>query len=87
MKSFSKLLFPKYFKIKPKNIVIAGDSAGGNLAVALEAMLLQKKYTVLPMGIFLAYPAVDLRMKYSPSRLNSFDDPILLPPLLLLCLK
>jgi acetyl esterase/lipase len=25
----------KYFKIQPKNIIIAGDSAGGNLAVAL----------------------------------------------------
>jgi hypothetical protein len=41
----------------------------------------------MPIGIFLAYPAVDLRMKFSPSRLNSLDDPILLPPLLLLCLK
>ncbi len=67
--------------------MIAGDSAGGNLAVALEALLLKNKYPVMPIGIFLAYPAVDLRIKYSPSRLHSFDDPILLPPLLLLCLK
>ena len=31
------------------------------------------------------YPAVDLRMGYSPSRLNSFSDGIFLPSLLLLC--
>lgn len=66
---------------------MAGDSAGGNLTVALYAMLLKNNYNVLPYGMFLAYPAVDLRMKFSPSRINSFDDPILLPPLLLLCLK
>lgn len=77
----------KYFKIRPTNVILAGDSAGGNLAVSLCASLLMKNYPVLPKGIFLAYPAVDLRLRFSPSRMNSFSDPILLPPLLLLCLR
>lgn len=77
----------KYFKIRPTRVILAGDSAGGNLAAALYALLLRNKFQVLPIGMLLAYPAVDLRMRFSPSRLNSFDDPILLPPLLLLCLK
>lgn len=46
------------------------------------------KYNLLmPKGMFLAYPAVDLRKIYSPSRLHSFTDAILQPSLLLLCLK
>ena len=77
----------KYFKLRPTNVILAGDSAGGNLAVSLCASLLMKNYPVLPKGIFLAYPAVDLRLRFSPSRMNSFSDPILLPPLLLLCLR
>jgi acetyl esterase/lipase len=38
-------------------------------------------------GMFLPYPASDLRMTYTPSRLNAFTDAILHPALLLLCLK
>jgi acetyl esterase/lipase len=40
-----------------------------------------------PHGVFLAYPACDTRLRYSPSRLLSFDDAILYPTLLLLCLN
>jgi hypothetical protein len=40
-----------------------------------------------PTGLLLAYPAVDTRLRFSPSRINSFNDTILYPTLLLLCLK
>jgi acetyl esterase/lipase len=53
-------------------VILAGDSSGGNLAIALYALLLQKKYPILPTGMFLAYPAADLRVKFSPSRVNAF---------------
>ena len=47
--------------IRPKNIILAGDSAGGNLSCALMGLLLKMKYPLIPKGIFLAYPAVDVR--------------------------
>lgn len=62
----------QYFNVRPRNVILAGDSAGGNLAVALQGLLMQRRYPILPKGIYLAYPAVDLRMKYSPSRMLSF---------------
>ena len=77
----------KFMNIRPKNIILAGDSAGGNLVCALEGLLLKKGYPIMPKGMLLVYPAVDLRLRFTPSRLNSFNDPILLPTLLLLCLK
>jgi acetyl esterase/lipase len=30
-----------YINIRPKNIILAGDSSGGNLALSIEALLLQ----------------------------------------------
>ena len=73
--------------VKPKYIYLAGDSAGGNLCCSLEAILLEKNYPILPKGMLLAYPAADLRVRFTPSRLNSFNDPLLLPTLLMLCLE
>jgi hormone-sensitive lipase len=76
----------KYCNINPVNIVLAGDSAGGNLMCSLMGLII-KLNLKMPKGIFLAYPACDLRKIYSPSRIHSFSDAILHPPLLLLCLK
>lgn len=64
---------------------MAGDSAGGNMACALQAQLMKEKYPVLPKALFLMYPATDLRIRYTPSRLNSLSDGIFLPSLLMLC--
>ncbi len=75
-----------YCNIRPKTIVLAGDSAGGNLVLSTTA-LAQKAKLPPPKGLFLAYPASDLRSVYSPSRINSFTDAILHPSLLLMCLK
>lgn len=40
---------------------------------------------MLPKGMLLMYPATDLRVRYTESRLNSFLDGIFLPSLLMLC--
>jgi len=41
----------------------------------------------VPDGLFLAYPAVDTRQMFTPSRINSFNDIILYPTLLILCMR
>ena len=76
-----------YFNIKPKNIILIGDSAGGNLACSLEALILKNRISPKPKAMLLAYPAVDTRQMYSPSRLNAFHDSILFPTFLLLVQK
>lgn len=76
----------KYFNINPRKIILAGDSAGGNLACSLMGLILKYKLPP-PHGIYLAYPACDLRRIFSPSRIYSFTDPLLNPPMLMLCLK
>ena len=76
----------KHCNIRPKKIVLAGDSAGSNLLLSAYALAMKEKLPE-PTGFFLAYPASDLRFIYTPSRIHSFTDAILHPALLLLCLK
>lgn len=76
----------KCSNINPKKIILAGDSAGGNLACSLMALILKEEITP-PHAILLAYPAVDLRKQFTPSKINSFNHPILQPSLLNLCLS
>ena len=73
--------------IKPKNIYLAGDSAGGNLTCALTGLILKNKKLPMPRGLFVIYPAIDLRINYSPSKLNALNDPLLWPSMLMLCLN
>ena len=72
--------------IRPTNIYIAGDSAGGGLACALTGFILKKKLPI-PCGLYLAYPAVDLRLKFTLSRIYALTDILVWPSLLLLCQK
>lgn len=72
--------------IEAENIILAGDSAGGNLSCSLIGMII-KKGLKIPKGLFLAYPSTDLTMNFSPSYMNAFKDPLMKPSLLLLCLK
>ncbi len=60
----------------PKKIILVGDSAGGNHAAAVAVRAIMDKKRV-PDGILLAYPASDLRRKFSPSMLFSFNDRLL----------
>jgi hormone-sensitive lipase len=75
-----------YTNIKPTKIIITGDSAGGNLAFALTGLIL-KEGLPAPAGIYAAYPALNLQKTFSPSRLYALTDPLLNPPMMLLCLK
>ena len=76
----------KFCNINPKAVIVTGDSAGGNLALSATALAM-KAQLPLPQGVFLAYPACDLRSCYTPSRIHAFNDAILHPSLLLLCLR
>jgi len=69
-----------------ERIVVAGDSAGGNLAVVLTILLIQHGLR-LPDGLVLAYPALNLTLQWSPSRLLSAFDPLLSIDLLELILQ
>lgn len=74
----------KFMNVRPKRIVLAGDSAGGNIAFALMALILKHNLPP-PIGIYTAYPAFDLRFQLSPSKLYSFIDPMLDPSMMMLC--
>ena len=75
------------FNIKLNNIILVGDSAGGNLCLALTYILIMKEIR-LPNVIFLAYPALKLSINpLSLSYLNSLTDPLLECSLLIFCLK
>ena len=64
--------------IKIDNIIVAGDSAGGNLAAALTIMCIKKKYKI-PIACLMSYPATYVGPDtFVPSILLSLDD-ILLP--------
>jgi len=76
----------KFMNISPKNIYISGDSAGGNLTCSLTGLILKDKLPI-PRGLYVAYPAVDLRMMFTLSRIYSLTDILLWPPMLLLCLN
>ncbi|KAA8495543.1 Hormone-sensitive lipase [Porphyridium purpureum] len=69
-----------------RKVIIAGDSAGGNLALSVTYELMQRS-TRGPDGIVLAYPALYLSPAWSASRLLSFFDPLLPTASLELCLR
>jgi len=73
--------------IKKQKIIITGDSAGGNLAVALM-LRLAKAGLPTPHGCLLMYPclAVD-GLSSSPSYLSSIEDPMLPTSLLKMVAK
>ena len=67
-------------------IVIAGDSAGGNLAVAvcLKAVLQGVRP---PAGVVCAYPVLNVKLAASPSRLLALMDSLLPLGLMECCLE
>jgi hormone-sensitive lipase len=73
--------------IHPQNIILVGDSAGGNIIASLTGLLIKLKYPT-PKGIVLIYPTLNLTFSsYSPSVLSSLDDMILPHTFLKLCLS
>lgn len=75
-----------HFGIRPERIFVAGDSAGGNLTLALT-MLAIEKHVRVPDFIMPCYPALNLSLRnFSPSLILSLDDFILPSSFLMLCL-
>ena len=73
--------------LKIKNIILLGDSAGGNLILALVYILLIRGIK-LPNLILLAYPSVKMtKAPLSLSYINSLYDPMLDFNLLNFCRK
>ncbi|KRW99040.1 hypothetical protein PPERSA_11641 [Pseudocohnilembus persalinus] len=63
-----------YYNINPKNIILTGDSAGGNMCLGIVQLCM--KYNIqLPKFILLSYPAMNLSASnYTPSINFAFDD-------------
>jgi hormone-sensitive lipase len=73
--------------VNPEDIVLVGDSAGGNIITALTGLLIKLKQK-LPAGLVLIYPTLNLTFNsYSPSLLASLDDCILPHTYLKFCLS
>lgn len=66
-------------------MILAGDSAGGNLALGLTYLCI--KYNVKkPTGLLLIYPALNLNMqRFTPSLLVSLNDTMLPHTFLKIC--
>lgn len=61
-------------KCKVKKVIIAGDSAGGNLAIAVSTWCIEQGIRV-PDVLHVHYPAVSLnRFQFTPSFIYSLDD-------------
>ena len=60
----------------PENIVVSGDSAGGNLALQLVAHL-EKEGATMPAGVVLMSPWVDLDFSDMSARDKAKKDPFL----------
>jgi len=63
--------------VRPKKVVLSGDSAGGNLAVSVALKACEAGIRV-PDGLVVAYPALNCTKGATPSRLV-FGNDILVP--------
>ncbi|CAI2358741.1 unnamed protein product [Moneuplotes crassus] len=60
--------------LRPKKILLSGDSAGGNLCTSLTSLCIAQNFPK-PTSIFLCYPALCISPTYfTPSRIYTFDD-------------
>eukprot|EP01126_Amoeba_proteus_P063664 TRINITY_DN8797_c0_g2_i16.p1 TRINITY_DN8797_c0_g2~~TRINITY_DN8797_c0_g2_i16.p1 ORF type:complete len:249 (-),score=42.18 TRINITY_DN8797_c0_g2_i16:51-797(-) len=74
--------------INPSEIILGGDSAGGNLAAVTMMKILQENTTIRhPDGLLLAYPALNLTSTVSPSRVMFVNDVVVPFYFLDICLK
>jgi len=73
--------------IKNQKVILAGDSSGGNLAIAVTLRII-KAGLKPPQGLMMVYPCLQLDLNYaSPSSFQALDDPMLHISLLKLCIK
>jgi len=67
-------------------LILAGDSAGGNLALVTAIAAVEQNLPRKPDGLFLAYPAVDLRVdSITPSKVLFVNDVLIPYQALILC--
>jgi hormone-sensitive lipase len=63
---------------RPERILLAGDSAGGNLAAAVAVRAVMERSPIQPSGLLLCYPALRLDLsQFSPSVLLCLEDRLL----------
>ncbi len=75
------------FDIEINKIILAGDSAGGNLVLGLVHLLMVHKKR-MPDALILAYPAMRTNMEnFNTSYLLALQDPILTFQFLECCLQ
>jgi hormone-sensitive lipase len=73
--------------IRPDRVVLVGDSAGGNLALAVTNRAIESGHRV-PDGLLLAYPCVTLNRKaFSPAIMLSLEDMLIPYSFIEMCLK
>lgn len=75
-------------RFNPKKIIVTGDSAGGNIVLALICVIndLNKQFNseiILPKATMLIYPTVAVSFSLTPSRLFTLND-VLLPTYLVM---
>ncbi|CAG9335245.1 unnamed protein product [Blepharisma stoltei] len=77
----------QYLGILPEKIILVGDSAGGNLILALTIKAILMNFP-LPSGLLVYYPASNLARddQFSESLLWSLEDPLLSHNFLKICL-
>lgn len=73
---YKKIVQGKTFNFEPEKIVVAGDSAGANLAMAVTMKAITKNIRV-PDGVLLAYAPLDLTKVSTPSRVFFANDVVL----------
>jgi hormone-sensitive lipase len=66
-----------FLGFRPRKVILAGDSAGGNLVLAVTIRAIQEGLRV-PDALLVAYPATDLRRSITLSRFL-FGHDVLLP--------
>lgn len=74
---YKRLIENGLLGIIPNKIVLTGDSAGGNLAVAVTLKAIENDIRI-PDGLLVAYPPMDLTKASTPSRVFFAND-VLLP--------
>lgn len=77
----------KYLGISPERLVLAGDSAGGNLALGVVLRCIHTGEKI-PSGLLLTYPCVNMdAQSYTPSLMMSLEDPMIPYSFMKLCIE
>ena len=66
-------------------VILAGESAGGNIACALILRLIKEKYSRVPDGLLLFYPPTECTGRFTPSGISGFEDCVAPVQLLHMC--